>query len=471
MLLSIGPFDLPAGESQPLTFAIIAGEDFHRSPDDFHEYMELSYSPDLFYATLDFRDLIENAVTAYWVYDNPGYDTDDDGYAGPYREIVDTLPNGEIVFDRYYYAGDGVPDFRAATPPPAPVIRFNTSHETVKLKWNGLASETAVDPFTGVQDFEGYRVYMGRLNRIDALGMVTSHDFYNYSRFRWNEGREFWQRTGNPFTLDSLKAVYGDEFNPEDYPCVSSGASLIDDSMTYCFKMMDWNQSIEGWYDGGPKTTQGIKKTYIDEIMAGLITDEYDIEDTLTSNNWVRDIIPLTGDSVFYHKLYEYEFTMDNLLASTPWWFSVTAFDFGDAYFGVDPLESSPMSNSVETWAIAEASYVLDNELKVTVYPNPYVGDGGYAGAGYEDPLRTGFVDYERRIHFLNLPPQCTIKIFTVSGDLVRTMHHPGRYSDTDAKLTWNVRSTNNEIVTSGIYIFSVESKWGHQIGKIVVIF
>jgi hypothetical protein len=469
-VMSTGPFDLPAGESVPFTIGYIGGEGFHRSPDDYRNYMEHDYMPDEFYRRLDFGDLAENAVAAYWIYDNPGFDTDNDGFAGPYWEIVDTLPNGEIVFDRYYYAGDGVPDFRTATPPPPPVVRYNTRYGKVTLRWNGLVSESAIDPFTRVQDFEGYRVYIGKLNRLDNLGLVASHDFCDFLRFKWNEERAIWQGTENPFSLDSLRKIYGGDFDPELYPCASGGDGLVDGTDTYCFKPADWNLTIDGWDDGGTPGKQEFTKTYAEDIAAGLVTSEIDIEDTLTSNNWVKDVNPLTGDSVYYHKFYEYEFTMEDLLPSVPWWFSVTAFDFGDAFFGIGPLESSPIANSVEAWAISEASVVLEEDLKVIVYPNPYIGDGGYAGAGYEDPHRTGFIDHERRIHFLNLPPRCIIKIYTISGDYVRRLEHPGYYSDSDSKLTWNVRSKNNEMVTSGIYVYCVESERGNQIGKIVII-
>jgi hypothetical protein len=119
---------------------------------------------------------------------------------------------------------------------------------------------------------------------------------------------------------------------------------------------------------------------------------------------------------------------------------------------------------------INDAAYVEEHNLEVQVYPNPYKGDGGYASAGYEDPYRTGFVDHERRIHFVNLPRSCRIRIFTVSGDLVRTLVHPGHFTNADSKLTWNMRSQNNELVTSGIYIYCVESNGNTQIGKIVIV-
>jgi hypothetical protein len=210
-----------------------------------------------------------------------------------------------------------------------------------------------------------------------------------------------------------------------------------------------------------------IRKRFAYQIASGEVTSELD--STITEN-WVKDINPIGGDSILYHKYYEYEFFFDNLLSSVPWFFTVTAFDFGDFTDKFGVLESSPMSNAIEVWAINDAATVLEKGLQVSVYPNPYIGSGSYASAGYEDPNRTEFVDHERRIHFVNLPPRCTIKIFTVSGDQVRELGHPGNFSSTDSKLHWNMRSRNNEIVTSGIYIFSLESEWGNQIGKIVII-
>jgi hypothetical protein len=274
-----------------------------------------------------------------------------------------------------------------------------------------------------------------------------------------------------PLTIRALKELYGEDFDPTTYPCNSYGVGLQEDSMSYCFEPVDWNQTIDGWDDGGTVTGEtGFRKRFAEDIAAGLVTPEIDIDDTLTSTNWFRDISPLTGDSTYYHKYYEYEFEMDNLLPSVPWYFAVTAFDFGGIAFGIDPLETSPMANSVETWAIDDASVVEEKGLQVIAYPNPYIGDGRYAAARYEDPKRTGFIDHERRIHFLNLPRRCTIKIFTISGDFVREFSHPGRFSQADSKLVWDVRSKNNELVASGIYLFVVESELGSQVGKIVII-
>ena len=135
-------------------------------------------------------------------------------------------------------------------------------------------------------------------------------------------------------------------------------------------------------------------------------------------------------------------------------------------------MESSPLANVVEVWAMNDASVVFEEKLEPQVYPNPYIGDGRYWDSGYEDPGRSGFYDHERRIHFINLPYEALIKIYTLSGDLVKELEHGPNspVSDTDSRVQWNMRSRNNELVASGIYIYSVESASGNYVGKLVII-
>ena len=84
--------------------------------------MSANNDPIAYYGFLNFSDLIENAVWAGWVYDNPGVDTDNDGYAGEFSlcvldsELVDSTDSiwQPSVVDTFYYEGDGVPDWRGA---------------------------------------------------------------------------------------------------------------------------------------------------------------------------------------------------------------------------------------------------------------------------------------------------------------------------------------------------------------------
>lgn len=468
-LLSMGPFDIDPGDSLPLTIGYIAGEHLHTSPTAFRDYMSQRYDPDGFYSTFDFSDLAENAVWADWIYDNPGVDTDGDGDYGDFCEVEDTLPNGEIVIDSVYYRGDGVPDFRAATAPPPPEIRARTEVGRVILRWNGMVTETFVDPFTKLRDFEGYQVLLNSLRRVTNLSLLESRDFVNYKRSYWDRNQAEWVVADEmPLQLDSLKALYGSDFNPDDYPPNSAGTGYEDNGLAYSFEAVGWNQSIDGWEDGARSILPGgIHKRFADEIARGEVTSD---PDSTIEENWTWDYDPLSGDSTRYQKYYEYEYVIDNLLSSVPWYVSVSAFDFGDFKNDIAPLYSSPLSNMIEVWAINDAAAVLDQKLDIVAYPNPYYGDGRYIRSHYEDREGTGFIDHSRRIHFVNLPPECRITIYTLDGDLVRRLEHPGPFSDADSKIEWDLRSRNNELVSSGIYLFVVESKFGNQIGKLVLI-
>jgi hypothetical protein len=77
----------------------------------------------------------------------------------------------------------------------------------------------------------------------------------------------------------------------------------------------------------------------------------------------------------------------------------------------------------------------------IRVVPNPY-----YAYSGYEtDRLDT-------RVRITNLPPVCTISIFTVNGTLIRVIdkNTPLTYYD------WNLQNQYNVPIASGMYIMNV---------------
>ncbi len=78
---------------------------------------------------------------------------------------------------------------------------------------------------------------------------------------------------------------------------------------------------------------------------------------------------------------------------------------------------------------------------RVTVYPNPYL-------AGHE--LEKGGDEF---IYFYHLPRQATIRIFSLDGQLVRTLAK----SDDSQFLRWDLRNTAGRRVASGIYIAHLE--------------
>ena len=63
-------------------------------------------------------------------------------------------------------------------------------------------------------------------------------------------------------------------------------------------------------------------------------------------------------------------------------------------------------------------------------------------------------IKYLRQIRFTNLPQQCVISIYTISGEKVISLNH----SDIDnGSKFWNLRSINNQEVAPGLYIYVVE--------------
>lgn len=100
---------------------------------------------------------------------------------------------------------------------------------------------------------------------------------------------------------------------------------------------------------------------------------------------------------------------------------------------------------------------------------SPYVVPNPYVGAASFEPERFAISGRgERRMEFRGLPQNCTIRIYTVRGDLVQTLHHDG---STDGYVAWNLRTKDNLDVAPGLYIFHVDAgSVGTYIGKFAII-
>ena len=75
----------------------------------------------------------------------------------------------------------------------------------------------------------------------------------------------------------------------------------------------------------------------------------------------------------------------------------------------------------------------------------------------------------QRRVDFVNLPPQCKISIFTASGKLVRTLEHDT--AEDFGRESWDLRTDDGPEVAFGVYFFVVEAEGiGITRGKFAVI-
>jgi hypothetical protein len=91
----------------------------------------------------------------------------------------------------------------------------------------------------------------------------------------------------------------------------------------------------------------------------------------------------------------------------------------------------------------------MDN---IYVVPNPYVG---YSTIEPTNRL-PGDTRGERRIYFENLPQRCTIRIFTINGDLVQIIEHDTGVDN--AREYWNLLNRDGFGVAYGIYVAHLDA-------------
>ena len=100
----------------------------------------------------------------------------------------------------------------------------------------------------------------------------------------------------------------------------------------------------------------------------------------------------------------------------------------------------------------------------IYVVPDPYVAVNSLEARNLQLSGRG-----ERRIDFRNLPQECVIRIFTVSGRLVKTIFHSS--SQTDSMANWNLQSDDGLDVSFGVYIYHVEAPGiGEKVGRFSII-
>lgn len=131
--------------------------------------------------------------------------------------------------------------------------------------------------------------------------------------------------------------------------------------------------------------------------------------------------------------------------------FNRKPFVSGDMY----TLQTKPIEYSA-----SKGKAMLD---EIYTVPNPYVGYSESENPGTAGPTSRG----ERDLQFRNLPKQCTIRIFTITGELVQTIHK----DDLGSIAHWDLLSYEGQRVAYGVYIYHVEAPGvGEKIGRFAVI-
>ncbi len=95
---------------------------------------------------------------------------------------------------------------------------------------------------------------------------------------------------------------------------------------------------------------------------------------------------------------------------------------------------------------------------RVHTVPDPY-----YVTSAFEATTTA------KIIKFVNLPQDCTIRIYTTSGVLVRILKHSS--TAFGGEEAWDVRNRNNQFVASGVYFYHVTADNGETtVGRMTII-
>jgi len=124
-------------------------------------------------------------------------------------------------------------------------------------------------------------------------------------------------------------------------------------------------------------------------------------------------------------------------------------------------IDNQPNAVAVEPQT--EPVTTADDLERIKVVPNPYIVSAVWDEARLGN---TPFGEPIRNLAFTHLPSPCTIKIFTVDGDLVQTIEH----TNSTGREEWNLLTSENRPIVSGIYFFHVESSLGEKVGRFAVV-
>ena len=321
----------------------------------------------------------------------------------------------------------------SGAPPPSPNMRLIAGDHQVTILWDNC-SEAALDPMTRIADFEGYQVWRAdNWHRPLGTSLITGPE------------RHLWRMIESRDIINGIK------------PDVDFKLPYSEGGWLYkpLIQMENRNQLVELF-------EESIWYAPMDSVPCppGLTNEECDTLEAVA-----RYKLGFDGGREYY------KYVDKEAKNGLPYFYSVTAYDH-EVRDGV-PVGPGRYAMPTSNFAYIEArttAQELDgfDRNEIYVVPNPVSNE-------YMEPWRLGPTNSDPsglKCEFRNLPKcRCTVRIFTISGDLVDTLDFDG--NDGGGTLKWDLISRNGQDVASGIYLFSVEpvdSRYGRTIGKFVVI-
>ena len=441
LLMSCSPFDLDVGEEVDFSFCVIFGEDR--------------------------ADLLRNAEFA------------------------------QIMYNAHY---------QGYTAPRKPKVAVTAEHSEVKIHWTN-SPEKSKDVITSYTDFEGYKIYKS-LDGGTTWGNAASKIYDGSNTF---VGWLPYQQYDLSETQDSSFCVTG--FIEKCYVSGELSNQYTDKDECEAADGI-WNHYFDENQDG--QWSFGESYNCVNEINRAISVAGVDPEApwlSLGNNSGFDSIIPCkcssesllskedcenagwTWECNFYNDgetKYNYTFVDTDVIDGYEYTYSITAYDTGvmsdrivitqdDSGEWVADTVSVPDPNG---WGEINSFQYLENSKGTTEYddnfvkiipgytpqtdwslvkvvPNPFIVHSDYETN-----------DYQLKWMITGLPVDCTIKIFTVTGELINDFRHT---SSTGAFDYWDLRNKNNQEIAPGLYFYTIEdltqnSKLEPYVGKFVII-
>jgi len=313
--------------------------------------------------------------------------------------------------------------------------------------------------------FEGYNIYQGESPE-GPWYRITTYDIKNGITVIWDS--DYSETLG---CVTEIPVAHGSDSGVQHFTSITqdyNGKSLIN-SKTYYFAVSAY------FYDpNGLQKVWESEKTIIEAVPQRPVMGtkySYNFRETVFSEEGLFTVLAIdpariTGDT--------YEVEVEEMDGELAWY--LTDVTTGEAklqywdYFGTDnsfPIVDGFMvqvnedaqdgdSFTFTTNAPQKSAEIAKSRLdEINVFPNPYFG---------QNSAESDF--YTQFITFNNLPEECTVRIFSLSGVLVKTIRHDNGMPFE----RWYLMNESRMPVASGMYIIHVQTDFGDKILKFAFI-
>jgi hypothetical protein len=334
---------------------------------------------------------------------------------------------------------DGLPgspdDWQVVAPPTSPRLVAVRGDNQVTIRWNprykaGKNTETERDPRSGLRDFDGYIVWRSDVgfdsgwtlilwaDKLSEKGPDNPDADKRYHAWGWRVGRGLAPENINKERVPEGPPLPGKKAKP------GQGPNDPDLRSTPAVAL----ENINGAF---PTNTRQGKAVRLRKVSG-----YYELVDGVDAGGAV------TGE----------------LANGTRYYYAVVGYDFGNRGTSDIPTQGGRNVNALQVIPLPLARDVMDD---ISVVPNPYKGS-----ADWEEWTASG--TRLGKIYFMNLPSKCTVRVYTIAGDLVRTLEHN---DVTFGALGWDLTGEAGVQVASGIYVYHVDAPdYGEKIGKFAVL-